>query len=95
MYLLGKCYEQGKGVKQDYAKARSLYEKAAQRIKPPLLGEVPERAGEVEFHCRGSHVASPLGICEILVTDGCERAPNVAPLQKKELSHVRQLFFYN
>lgn len=30
-YLLGKCYEQGKGVKQDYAKARSLYEKAAQR----------------------------------------------------------------
>lgn len=31
MYLLGKCYEQGKGVKQDYAKARSLYEKAAQR----------------------------------------------------------------
>ena len=56
---------------------------------------MPERAGEVEFHCRGSHVASPLGIWEILVTDGCERAPHVAPLQKKELSHVRQLFFYN
>ena len=43
MYLLGKCYEQGKGVKQDYAKARSLYEKAARRIKPPLLGEVARK----------------------------------------------------
>ena len=43
MYLLGKCYEQGKGVKQDYAKARSIYEKAAQRIKPPLLGEVARK----------------------------------------------------
>ena len=31
MYLLGQCYEQGRGVDQDVDKARELYRKAADK----------------------------------------------------------------